>query len=140
MTDEPDEATPVFMMTDDDMLMNAVREVIAGTFGIELVQVPGEAWGVEADLGTLFVGTVSDYIVSMELRLPGEFDETTALLQYLNERNAATTFVTFSILDECVWLSGNVDGHPFAPEHVVRVLDFIFQAASAVITDLDAEA
>jgi hypothetical protein len=47
--------------------------------------------------------------------------------------------VTFSVVDEHVWVSGNVDGHPFSPNHLVRVVDFMFQAASIVSADLDAE-
>jgi len=61
------------------------------------------------------------------------------LLEYLNERNASTTFVTFSILDERLWVSGNVDGHPFAPAHLIRVLDFMFQAAVAVTADVQTD-
>jgi hypothetical protein len=133
------EETPVFEVADDATLLVAVREVISASFGIELDEVSGDAWGAETDLGTLFVGTMSDFIVGLELRLPGEYEPTAPLLQYLNERNAATTFVTFSILDERVWVSGNVDGSPFAPAHLTRVLDFMFQAAVAVIADVQTD-
>jgi hypothetical protein len=66
--------------------------------------------------------------------------ETAALLEYINARNVATTFVTFSVLDERVWVSGTVDGQPFAPSHLIRVLDFMFQAASALNADLELSA
>lgn len=129
----------VFAVADDETLLVAVREVIAASFGIELVEVPGEAWGAETDLGTLFVGTMSDFIIGLELRLPGEYEASAPLLEYLNERNAGTTFVTFSILDDRVWVSANVDGSPFAPAHLTRVLDFMFQAAVAVIADVQTD-
>jgi hypothetical protein len=129
----------VFSVADDDTLLTAVREVVDGTFGIVLHDVPGEALAVETDAGTLFVGVMSDFIVSLELRLPGEFEGTPPLLEYLNDRNAATTFVTFSVVDGSVWVSGNVDGHPFAPNHLVRVVDFMFQAAAIVTADLEAQ-
>jgi hypothetical protein len=131
--------TEVFAVADDATLLVAMREVISASFGIELVEVPGDAWGAETDLGTLFVGTMSDFIIGLELRLPGEFEGTAPLLDYLNERNAGTTFVTFSILDEHLWISGNVDGRPFAPAHLIRVLDFMFQAAVAVSADVQAD-
>jgi hypothetical protein len=131
--------TEVFAVADDATLLVAVREVISASFGIELLEVPGDAWGAETDLGTLFVGTMSDFIIGLELRLPGEFEATAPLLDYLNERNAGTTFVTFSILDEHLWISGNVDGRPFAPAHLIRVLDFMFQAAVAVSADVQAD-
>ena len=131
--------TQVFAVEDDATLLVAAREVISASFGIELAEVPGDAWGVETDLGTLFVGTMSDFIIGLELRLPGEYDATTALLEYLNERNAATTFVTFSILDDRLWVSGNVDGSPFAPAHLTRVVDFMFQAAVAVMADVQTD-
>jgi hypothetical protein len=137
--DSPEDQALVFNVTDDETLLIAVRDVIDGTFGVQLQEVPGDAIGAETDLGTLFVGVMSDLIVSMELRLPGEFETTLSLLDYLNDRNAATTFVTFSVVDEHVWVSGNVDGHPFSPNHLVRVVDFMFQAASIVSADLDAE-
>jgi len=134
-----DTETLVFSIADDDTLLEAVREVILGSFGVELQQVQGEAWGAETDLGSLFVGTMSDFIIGLELRLPGEYEATVTLLEYLNERNASTTFVTFSILDERLWVSGNVDGHPFAPAHLIRVLDFMFQAAVAVTADVQTD-
>ncbi len=134
-----DTETLVFSIADDDTLLEAVREVILGSFDVELQQVQGEAWGVETDLGSLFVGTMSDFIIGLELRLPGECEATVTLLEYLNERNASTTFVTFSVLDERLWVSGNVDGHPFAPAHLIRVLDFMFQAAVAVTADVQTD-
>ena len=134
-----DTETLVFSIADDDTLLEAVREVILGSFGVELQQVQGEAWGAETDLGSLFVGTMSDFIIGLELRLPGQFEATPPLLEYLNERNASTTFVTFSILDDHLWISANVDGHPFAPSHLSRILAFMFQAAVAVGADLQTE-
>ncbi|MEI6361866.1 MAG: hypothetical protein WCP95_07000 [Actinomycetes bacterium] len=131
--------TAVFAVADDATLLVAVREVVLSSFGIELTEAPGEAWGAETDVGTLFVGTMSDFIVGLELRLPGEYEATSPLLEYLNDRNAATTFVTFSILDDRLWVSGNVDGSPFAPSHLTRVLDFMFQAAVAVSADVQAD-
>jgi len=131
--------TSVLAVADDATLLVAAREVIASAFGIQLQEVPGEAWGAETDLGSLFVGTMSDFIIGLELRLPGQFEATPPLLEYLNERNASTTFVTFSILDDYLWISANVDGHPFAPSHLSRILAFMFQAAVAVGADLQTE-
>lgn len=140
-TVEPEQSdVTVFSVVDDDTLLGVVAEVIEAAFGIPLEPVPGDALGAETDLGGLFVAVMSDFIVSMELRLPGEFHATPTLLDYLNDRNAGTTFVTFSVLDERLWVSGNVDGSPFAPTHLVRVLTFMFQAAVAVLGDLSAEA
>jgi hypothetical protein len=48
--------------------------------------------------------------------------------------------VTFSTLDEPVWVSGNVDGRPLVPMHLARVLTYMFQAASAVLGELIPEA
>ena len=134
-----DDEIAVFTVSDDGTLLGAVREVIRGTFGIELHEVEGDqnAVAVDTDLGTLIVGVLSDFIVSLELGLGEHVGESAALLEYLNARNVATTFVTFSVLDERVWVSGNVDGQPFAPSHLVRVLDFMFQAASALNADLE---
>jgi len=139
MADDEVVEAAVFSVADDATLLVAAREVIASAFGIQLQEVPGEAWGAETDLGTLFLGTMSDFIIGLELRLPGQFEATTPLLEYLNERNASTTFVTFSILDDHLWVSANVDGHPFAPAHLSRVLAFMFQAAVAVGADLQTE-
>ena len=139
MADDEVVEAAVFSVADDATLLVAAREVIASAFGIQLQEVPGEAWGAETDLGTLFLGTMSDFIIGLELRLPGQFEATTPLLEYLNERNASTTFVTFSILDDHLWVSANVDGHPFAPAHLNRVLAFMFQAAVAVGADLQTE-
>lgn len=127
----------VFSVADDPTLLSVVAEAVNAAFGIELAPVPGDALAAETDLGTLFVGVLSDLIVSLELRLPGEFAATPPLLEYLNDRNAGTAFVTFSVLDERLWVSGNVDGHPFAPMHLSRVLTFMFQAAVAVAADLE---
>jgi hypothetical protein len=139
MAQAGDDQLLVFTVADEETLQKAVREVIDGTFGVTLHEVPGDAIGAETDLGSLFVGIMSDFIVSLELRLPGEFETTLPLLDYLNDRNAATTFVSFSVVDGSVWISANVDGHPFAPSHLVRVVDFMFQAAVIVSSDLDAQ-
>lgn len=157
-----DEEIPVFTFDDEATMLAAVREVISGTFGIELAALEddelgddeleddelgddefeddGTAMVVETDLGTLIVALHGDSIISMELGLPDTVVETAAVLDYLNSRNATTTFVIFSIQDERVWITGFVDGHPFAPGHLVRVLDFMFQAASVAAADLEAVA
>ena len=44
--------------------------------------------------------------------------------------------MTFSTLDEHVWVSGNVDGRPLVPMHLGRVLTYMFQAATAVLGEL----
>lgn len=152
-----DEEIPVFTFDDEATMLAAVREVVSGTFGIELaafeddeleddefeddeLEDDGTAMVVETDLGTLIVALHGDSIISMELGLPDTVVETAAVLDYLNSRNATTTFVIFSIQDERVWITGFVDGHPFAPGHLVRVLDFMFQAASVAAADLEAVA
>ncbi len=111
-------------------------ELFPPLFGFELVPVPEDALAAETDVGTLFVGVLSDFVVSLELRLPGRHRATTELLSYLNEENAGSAFVTFSTLDEHVWVSGNVDGRPLVPMHLARVLTYMFQAATAVLGEL----
>ena len=131
--------TPVVAVDDDDTLLAVVAQTMEASFGIRLAHVPGDALAVETDLGTLFVGVLSELIVSLELRLPGEFAASRPLLEYLNDRNAGSALVTFSVLDERLWISGNVDGDPFAPRHLDRVLTFMFQAAVAIAADLDVQ-
>jgi hypothetical protein len=145
MGDEPEETVliddvehAVITVDDDEALLGIVGELFPPLFGFELVPVD-DALAAETDVGTLFVGVLSDFVVSLELRLPGRHRATTELLTYLNEENAGSAFVTFSTLDEHVWVSGNVDGRPLVPMHLARVLTYMFQAASAVLGELIAE-
>lgn len=130
----------VITVDDDEALLGVVAQLFPPLFGFELTPVPEEALAAETEVGTLFVGVLSDFVVSLELRLPGRHRTTTELLAYLNEENAGSAFVTFSTLDEHVWVSGNVDGHPLVPMHLARVLTYMFQAASAVLGELMPEA
>jgi T3SS (YopN, CesT) and YbjN peptide-binding chaperone 1 len=130
----------VITVDDDEALLGIVAELFPPLFGFELTPVPEDALAAETEVGTLFVGVLSDFVVSLELRLPGRHRTTTELLSYLNEENAGSAFVTFSTLDEHVWVSGNVDGRPLVPMHLARVLTYMFQAASAVLGELIPEA
>ncbi len=147
MSDERDELIldpegvehAVITVDDDEALLGIVGDLFPPLFGFELVPVPEDALAAETDVGTLFVGVLSDFVVSLELRLPGRHRATTELLSYLNEENAGSAFVTFSTLDEHVWVSGNVDGRPLVPMHLARVLTYMFQAATAVLGELTPE-
>ncbi len=129
----------VITVDDDEALLGIVGDLFPPLFGFGLVPVPEDALAAETDVGTLFVGVLSDFVVSLELRLPGRHRATTELLTYLNEENAGSAFVTFSTLDEHVWVSGNVDGRPLVPMHLARVLTYMFQAATAVLGELTPE-
>ena len=129
--DEPEEAA-VLSVPDDETLLAVIAELFPQLFGITLTPVPDDALAAETELGTLFVGVLSDFVVSLELRLNGHYRTTLELLSYLNEENAGSAFVTFSTLDERLWVSGNVDGRPLVPVHLARVLTYMFQAATAV--------
>jgi hypothetical protein len=147
MSDERDELIldpegvehAVITVDDDEALLGIVGDLFPPLFGFSLVPVPEDALAAETDVGTLFVGVLSDFVVSLELRLPGRHRATTELLSYLNEENAGSAFVTFSTLDEHVWVSGNVDGRPLVPMHLARVLTYMFQAATAVLGELTPE-
>jgi hypothetical protein len=147
MSDELDDPTfeteevehSVITVADDETLLGVVGELFPPLFGFDLTPVPEGALAAETEVGTLFVGVLSDFVVSLELRLPGRHRTTTELLSYLNEENAGSAFVNFSTLDEHVWVSGNVDGRPLVPMHLARVLTYMFQAASAVLGELLSE-
>ena len=147
MSDERDDLTvqteevehSVITVADDETLLGIVGDLFPPLFGFDLTPVPEGALAAETEVGTLFVGVLSDFVVSLELRLPGRHRTTTELLSYLNEENAGSAFVNFSTLDEHVWVSGNVDGRPLVPMHLARVLTYMFQAASAVLGELLSE-
>jgi hypothetical protein len=129
--------TAVISVPDDESLQALVGELFPSLFGIDLSPVPDDdALVAETEVGTLFVGVLSDFVISLELRLHGTFRPTLELLTYLNEENAGSAFVNFSTLDECLWVSGNVDGRPLVPLHLARVLTYMFQAAAAVTSDV----
>jgi len=126
----------VISVADDAALQSVVGELFPALFGFELTPVTEGALAAETEVGTLFVGVLSDFVVSLELRLPGRHRLTPELLEYLNEENAGSAFVTFSTLDEHVWVSGNVDGRPLVPAHLARVLTYMIQAATTVVGEL----
>jgi hypothetical protein len=64
------------------------------------------------------------------MRLHGEFEATAELLAELNDRNASTSFVTFSILEGALWASASVDGNPLVPAHLARVVAYLAQSAA----------
>lgn len=129
----------VISVPDDATLLSVLADLFPQLFGIELTPVPDDALAVETDVGTLFVGVLSDFVVSLELRLVGRYRPTLELLSYLNEENAGSAFLTFSTLDEHVWVSGNVDGRPLVPMHLARVVTYMFQAATAVLGEITSE-
>jgi hypothetical protein len=134
----PDEAH-VITVPDDATLLTVVGELFPSLFGITLTPVPDDALAAETEIGTLFVSVLSDFVVSLELRLGGRYRPTLELLTYLNEENAGSAFVTFSTLDDRLWISANVDGRPLAPLHLARVVTYLFQAATAVVGDVTPE-
>ena len=129
----------VISVADDEALLSVVGELFPTLFGFELTPVPEGALAAETEVGSLFVGVLSDFVISLELRLTGHYRTTPELLSYLNEENAGSAFVTFSTLDEHVWVSGNVDGRPLVPIHLARVLTYMIQAATAVHSELMAD-
>ncbi len=129
----------VISVEDDSTLLSVVGELFPPLFGFQLTPVPEGALAAETEVGTLFVGVLSDFVISLELRLAGHYRATPELLGYLNEENAGSAFVTFSTLDEHVWVSGNVDGRPLVPMHLARVLTYMFQAATTVHGELMAD-
>ena len=148
MDEHPDDSTPstdevqaaVITVADDAALLQVIAELFPPMFGVELAPGPEGALAVETEVGTLFVGVLSDFVVSLELRLEGFFHMSLELLEYLNEQNAASAFVTFSVLDERVWVSGSVDGRPLVPMHLARVVTYMFQAATALASEVTPEA
>jgi hypothetical protein len=131
LLDAPDDPA-VLSVPDDETLLTVIGELFPQMFGIILTPVPDDALAAETELGTLFVGVLSDFVISLELRLNGRYRTSLELLSYLNDENAGSAFVTFSTLDERLWVSGNVDGRPLVPVHLARVLTYMFQAATAV--------
>ncbi|MCX6431529.1 MAG: hypothetical protein NTX29_01650 [Actinobacteria bacterium] len=129
----------VLTVPDDVTLLTVIGELFPPMFGIALTPVPDHALAAETEIGTLFVGVLSDFVVSLELRLHGHYRLTMELLEYLNEENAGSAFVTFSTLDGRLWISGNVDGRPLVPDHLARVLTYMFQAATAVVGEVTPE-
>jgi hypothetical protein len=121
---------------DDAALLSLVGGLFPALFGFELEPVPEDALAADTEVGTLFVGVLSDFVISLELRIPGRHRRTPELLEYLNDQNAGSAFVTFSTLDEHVWVSGNVDGRPLVPAHLERVVTYMIQAATAVVGEL----
>jgi hypothetical protein len=124
---------------DDDALLGIVGELFPEMFGFALTPLPEQALAAETEVGTLFVGVLSDFVVSLELRLVGRYRPTLELLEYLNDENAGSAFLTFSALDGHVWVSASVDGRPLVPAHLGRVVTYMFQAATAVLDEVTPE-
>lgn len=124
---------------DDETLQVVVGELFPQLFGFALTPVDGGALAAETDLGVLYVGVLSDFVISLEFRLEGEYRITSELLEYLNEENAGSAFLTFSALDGHVWISANVDGRPLVPAHLGRVVTYLFQAAPALLAEISPE-
>ena len=124
---------------DDAALLRIVGELFPELFGFSLTPVPEDALAADTEVGTLFVGVLSDFVISLELRLPGRYRATPELLAYLNEENAGSAFLTFSVLDEHVWVSASIDGRPLVPIHLARVVTYLFQAAPAILAEVTPE-
>lgn len=124
---------------DDEALLRIVGELFPELFGFALTPVPEDTLAADTEVGTLFVGVLSDFVVSLELRLPGRYRATPELLAYLNEENAGSAFLTFSALDDHVWVSASVDGRPLVPLHLARVVTYLFQAAPAILAEVTPE-
>ena len=140
---DEDEGVPIEQAVigaeDDAALQGIVGELFPQMFGITLTELTDGALAAETDVGTLFVGVLSDFVISIELRLSGEYRATPELLAYLNEENAGSAFLTFSVLDERLWISASVDGRPLVPLHLGRVITYLFQAAPAVLAEVTPE-
>jgi hypothetical protein len=121
---------------DDAALLQIVGELFPELFGFALTPVPEDALAAETEVGTLFVGVLSDFVISLELRLAGTYRPSPELLEYLNEENAGSAFLTFSVLDDHLWISASVDGRPLLPVHLARVLTYMFQAAPAILAEV----
>ena len=121
---------------DDAALLRIVGELFPELFGFALTPVPEDALAAETEVGTLFVGVLSDFVISLELRLTGTYRPSPELLEYLNEQNAGSAFLTFSVLDDHLWVSASVDGRPLLPVHLARVLTYMFQAAPAILAEV----
>lgn len=121
---------------DDEALQDVVRQLFPALFGFELHPVENGTLAANTDLGHLFVGVLSDFVVSLELRLEGTYRITQELLEYLNEENAGSAFLTFSALDGHVWVSASVDGRPLVPAHLGRVVTYMFQAAPTMLAEI----
>lgn len=121
---------------DDAALLRIVGELFPELFGFALTPVPEDALAAETEVGTLFVGVLSDFVISLELRLPGSYRTTPELLAFLNEENAGSAFLTFSVLDDHVWVSASIDGRPLVPMHLARIVTYMFQAAPAVLAEV----
>jgi len=124
---------------DDAALLRIVGELFPELFGFSLTPVPEDALAADTEVGTLFVGVLSDFVISLELRLPGRYRATPELLAYLNEENAGSAFLTFSVLDDHVWVSASIDGRPLVPIHLARVVTYLFQAAPAILAEVTPE-
>ncbi len=124
---------------DDAALLRIVGELFPELFGFSLTPVPEDALAADTEVGTLFVGVLSDFVISLELRLPGRYRATPELLAYLNEENAGSAFLTFSVLDDHVWVSASIDGRPLVPIHLARVVTYLFQAAPAILAEITPE-
>ena len=124
---------------DDAALLRIVGELFPELFGFALTPVPEDALAAETEVGTLFVGVLSDFVLSLELRLPGRYRATPELLAFLNEENAGSAFLTFSVLDDHVWVSASIDGRPLVPIHLARVVTYLFQAAPAILGEITPE-
>jgi T3SS (YopN, CesT) and YbjN peptide-binding chaperone 1 len=129
----------VISARDDAALVDVLEELFPQLFGVTLARLPDSSLAAETEVGTLFVGVLSDFVVALELRLPGTYRITPELLEYLNEENAGSAFLTFSALDDHLWVSANVDGRPLVPLHLARVVTYLFQAAPAVLDEVTPE-
>jgi hypothetical protein len=129
----------VISARDDAALVDVLEELFPQLFGVTLTRLPDSSLAAETEVGTLFVGVLSDFVVALELRLPGTYRITPELLEYLNEENAGSAFLTFSALDDHLWVSANVDGRPLVPLHLARVVTYLFQAAPAVLDEVTPE-
>lgn len=121
---------------DDAALLRIVGELFPELFGFALTPVPEDALAAETEVGTLFVGVLSDFVISLELRLTGAYRPSLELLEYLNDQNAGSAFLIFSVLDDHLWVSASVDGRPLLPVHLARVLTYMFQAAAAILAEV----
>ena len=123
-------------LPDDETLRDVVQQLFPALFGFELHDVENGTLAAATDLGHLFVGVLSDFVVSLELRLVGTYRITEELLEFLNEENAGSAFLIFSALDDHLWISASVDGRPLVPAHLGRIVTYMFQAAPAVLAEV----
>ncbi len=124
--------TSVLSVADDAALLAVAGECVEDMLGFPLAAGPEGSLTVETDAGTLYVAAFGSFVLTLELCLGPGFPESSELLAFLNGQNAGLSFCRVSIVEDQLWVSANVDGNPFLPVHLARVLGHLFEVAASV--------